>query len=152
MTASLAAKGFINRYGVESWYQLGSGSTVGNQRIVLLPFGGKNPSCHFRVRVTATAGPSATLPPAFRSISLFNTSAGMPPAPPPAPPAPANCLTGTWTSTAQPTALIRVVETGTAVTTAVDETVVLLHLLLPLVSFSIGMERERQQNDSIANG
>ena len=35
---------------------------------------------------------------------------------------------------------------------AVGETVFLLHPLLPLVGVSIWMERERQQNDSLANG
>ena len=35
---------------------------------------------------------------------------------------------------------------------APDETVILLHPPLPLVGLSIAMERERQQNDSLANG
>ena len=35
---------------------------------------------------------------------------------------------------------------------AVGETVILLHPPLPLVGVSIAMERERQQNDSLANG
>ena len=35
---------------------------------------------------------------------------------------------------------------------AVGETVILLHPPLPLVGVSIVMERERQQNDSLANG
>ena len=35
---------------------------------------------------------------------------------------------------------------------AVGETVILLHPPLPLVGVPIGMERERQQNDSLANG
>ena len=35
---------------------------------------------------------------------------------------------------------------------AVGETVILLHPLLPLVGVSIVMERERQQNDSLADG
>ena len=35
---------------------------------------------------------------------------------------------------------------------AVDETVILLHLPLPLVGVSIVMECERQQNDSLVNG
>ena len=35
---------------------------------------------------------------------------------------------------------------------AVGETVILLHPPLPLVLVSIWMERERQQNDSLANG
>ena len=35
---------------------------------------------------------------------------------------------------------------------AVGETVILLHPPLPLLGVSIGMERERQQNDSLANG
>ena len=35
---------------------------------------------------------------------------------------------------------------------AVDETVILLHPPLPLVSVSIVMERERQQIDSLVNG
>ena len=37
-------------------------------------------------------------------------------------------------------------------TPAVGETVILLHLPLPLVGDSIGMWRERQQNDSLADG
>ena len=40
-------------------------------------------------------------------------------------------------------------ETNTA-TSAVDETVILLHPPLPSVGVSIVMERERQQNDSLA--
>ena len=40
----------------------------------------------------------------------------------------------------------------TAVNLAVDETVILLHPRPPLVGASIPMERERQQNDSLANG
>ena len=35
---------------------------------------------------------------------------------------------------------------------AIGETVILLHPLLPLVGVSIGMESERQQNDSLADG
>ena len=35
---------------------------------------------------------------------------------------------------------------------AVDETVILLRPLLPLVGASIVMDRERQQNDSLVNG
>ena len=35
---------------------------------------------------------------------------------------------------------------------AVGETVILLHPLLPLVGFSIWMERGCQQNDSLADG
>ena len=35
---------------------------------------------------------------------------------------------------------------------AVGETVSLLHPPPPLVGLSIGMDRERQQNDSLANG
>ena len=35
---------------------------------------------------------------------------------------------------------------------AVGETVILLHPPLPLVGVSIAMERDRQQNDSLANG
>ena len=35
---------------------------------------------------------------------------------------------------------------------AVGETVILLHPPLPLAGFPIGMERERQQNDSLADG
>ena len=35
---------------------------------------------------------------------------------------------------------------------AVGETVILLHPPLPLVGVPIAMERERQQNDSLANG
>ena len=35
---------------------------------------------------------------------------------------------------------------------AIDETVILLHPPLPLVGVSIAMEREHQQNDSLANG
>ena len=35
---------------------------------------------------------------------------------------------------------------------APDETVILLHPPLPLVGVSIAMERERQQNDSLARG
>ena len=35
---------------------------------------------------------------------------------------------------------------------AVGETVILLHPPLPLVAVSIAMERERQQNDSLADG
>ena len=35
---------------------------------------------------------------------------------------------------------------------AVDETVIMLHLPLSLVGVSVAMERERQQNDSLANG
>ena len=35
---------------------------------------------------------------------------------------------------------------------AVSETVILLHPLLVLVGVSIAMERERQQNDSLADG
>ena len=35
---------------------------------------------------------------------------------------------------------------------AVGETAMLLHPPLPLVGVSIAMERERQQNDSLANG
>ena len=35
---------------------------------------------------------------------------------------------------------------------APDETVILLHLPLPLVGVSIVMEGERQQNDSLVNG
>jgi alpha-L-fucosidase len=115
--AGFIIEAFINRYGVEMWYQVGSGSTVGNQRIVVLPFGDKDPSQHYRVRVTATAGGSAALPPHFRSIQLYNGTLPLPPAPSPSPPAPANCLTGTWTSLAEPTVPIRVVENGTAVTT-----------------------------------
>ena len=117
--AGFIIEGFINRYGVEMWYQLGSGSTVGNQRVVVLPFGDKDPSAHYRVRVTATAGGSAALPPHFRSIELYNGTVGLPPAPAPGPPvpAPSSCLTGTWTSLAEPTVPIRVVEAGEAVTT-----------------------------------
>ena len=39
-----------------------------------------------------------------------------------------------------------------AVGIAVGETVILLHPTLPLAGVSIAMERERQQNDSLANG
>ena len=35
---------------------------------------------------------------------------------------------------------------------AVDKTFILLHLPLPLVGVSIVMERERHQNDSLADG
>ena len=35
---------------------------------------------------------------------------------------------------------------------AVGETVILLHPIFPLVGVSIGMERGRQQNDSLADG
>ena len=35
---------------------------------------------------------------------------------------------------------------------AVGETVILLHPPLPLAGVSIAMERERQQNDSLADG
>ena len=35
---------------------------------------------------------------------------------------------------------------------AISETVILLHPPLPIVGVSIGMERERQQNDSLVNG
>ena len=35
---------------------------------------------------------------------------------------------------------------------AVGETVILLHPALPLLGVSTVMERERQQNDSLANG
>ena len=35
---------------------------------------------------------------------------------------------------------------------AIGETVILLHPPLPLVGVSIAMERERQQNDSLADG
>ena len=35
---------------------------------------------------------------------------------------------------------------------AIGETVILLHPPLPLVGVSIAMERDRQQNDSLANG
>ena len=35
---------------------------------------------------------------------------------------------------------------------AIGETVILLHHPLPLVGVSIAMERERQQNGSLANG
>ena len=41
---------------------------------------------------------------------------------------------------------------GRGVCTAVDETAILLHPLLPLVGISIVMERERQQLDSLADG
>ena len=40
----------------------------------------------------------------------------------------------------------------TMVSIAVSETVILLHPPLPLVGVSIAMERERQQNDSLADG
>ena len=39
-----------------------------------------------------------------------------------------------------------------AVSVAVGETVILLHPPLPFAVFSIAMERERQQNDSLADG
>ena len=39
-----------------------------------------------------------------------------------------------------------------AVDLAIGETVILLHPPLPLVGVSIGMESERHQNDSLANG
>ena len=39
-----------------------------------------------------------------------------------------------------------------AVAAAVDETVILLQPPLPLLGVSIVMERERQQNDSLADG
>ena len=38
------------------------------------------------------------------------------------------------------------------VVVAVGETVILLHPPLPLVGVSIAMKRQRQQNDSLANG
>ena len=41
---------------------------------------------------------------------------------------------------------------GDAAGLAVDETVIVLHPPLPLVGKSIVMERERQQNDSLADG
>ena len=41
---------------------------------------------------------------------------------------------------------------GIAAYIAVGETVILLHLPLPLVGVSIVMECERQQNDSLVNG
>ena len=41
---------------------------------------------------------------------------------------------------------------GLRAAVAIGETVILLQPLLPVVGVSIGKERERQQNDSLANG
>ena len=45
-----------------------------------------------------------------------------------------------------------VVNQGAAVTIAVGVTVILLTPHLPVLGVSIALERERQQNDSLANG
>ena len=97
-----------NQYGTLRWYQIASGSTVGNQRIVYSPYahlgdairasrGGTtrgrqqgvadlasgleaNPAgltgSKWRVRVTATAGPTRHVIPAFRSIELYDPQGG----------------------------------------------------------------------------
>ena len=90
-----------NQYGTLRWYQMASGSTVGNQRIIQSPYSylgdvvrrrapkravaataaaGANPAgltgSKWRVRVTATAGPRAQLAPAFRSIELYSPEPG----------------------------------------------------------------------------
>lgn len=99
-----------NQYGTLRWYQIASGSTVGNQRIVYSPYahlgdavrasrlnsgtarrrqheaaelgsgleanpGGLTGS-KWRVRVTATAGPTRHVVPAFRSIELYDPQGG----------------------------------------------------------------------------
>ena len=63
----------------------------------------------------------------------------------------------TWSCTTRPTSLLLDTKASDQTSSdsaevAVGETVILLHPLLPSAGVSIGMEKERQQNDSLANG
>ena len=91
-----------DQYGTLRWYQIASGSTIGNQRIVHSPYAYLSDVVHssrrvaarqrqldgmqanpggltgskWRVRVTAKAGPTQHQASAFRSIELYNPQSG----------------------------------------------------------------------------